>query len=222
MLQKNKISAILQVCIYYNLNSYIMDKLILLNDAHFIIDMMYARTDNMIKNAVYTQIGFGNVAYLHQDAYAKLLSLVPVLDELKLKMRICDAYRPPLAHRKMLDIIPRSKAKFFAATPEKSNHCHGTAVDVCLTDLEGNNLIYPSEIDAYEPKFAAQVQQGKFDEFEKHLVKARHDYMAADKEAIKNRQFLRTLMETHGFEGIEHEWWHYNLIGWQNYPMIEW
>jgi hypothetical protein len=147
MLQKNKISAILQACIYYNLNSYIMDKLILLNDAHFIIDMMYARTDNMIKNAVYTQIGFGNVAYLHQDAYAKLLSLVPVLDELKLKMRICDAYRPPLAHRKMLDIIPRSKAKFFAATPEKSNHCHGTAVDVCLTDLEGNNLIYPSEID---------------------------------------------------------------------------
>ena len=196
--------------------------LILVNDSHFIIDMMYARTNNMIQCAVYEEIGFGNVAYLHKDACEKLLSLVPALDELGLKMRICDAYRPPLAHQKMLEIIPRSKAKFFAATPERSNHCHGTAVDVCLTDLNGKNLVYPCEIDAYEPKFALQVKQGKFDEFEKHLVKARHDYMAAGKRAVKNRQFLKELMEAHGFESIAHEWWHYNLVGWQNYPMIEW
>ena len=196
--------------------------LILVNDSHFIIDMMYARTNNMIQCAVYEEIGFGNVAYLHRDACEKLLSLIPVLDELGLKMRICDAYRPPLAHQRMLEIIPRSKAKFFAATPERSNHCHGTAVDACLTDLNGKNLLYPCEIDAYEPKFALQVKQGKFDEFEKHLVKARHDYMAAGKRAIKNRQFLKELMEAHGFESIAHEWWHYNLVGWQNYPMIEW
>jgi D-alanyl-D-alanine dipeptidase len=199
-----------------------MSKLVLINDSHFIIDMMYARTDNMVQRAVYSEIGFGNVAYIHKDVYKQLLSLVPILEELNLKMRICDAYRPPLAHQKFLEFVPRSKAKFFVASPEISNHCHGTAIDVCLTDLRGNNLVYTLEVDAYELKFAKQVVKGKFDEFEKHLIKARHDYMNADKIAIDNRQFLRTLMETQGFECIEHEWWHYNLIGWQNYPMIDW
>ena len=199
-----------------------MEKLVTITDPHFIIDMMYARTNNMVQHAVYEEIGFGNVAYLHIDAYEKLTSVVPTLEKLNLKMRICDAYRPPLAHLRLLEIIPREKAKFFAETPEKSNHCHGTAIDVCLTDMDGNNLLYPTEIDAFEPRFAEQVKQGQFGEFEKHLVKARHDYMDAPKEAVENRQFLKKLMEDAGFEAIPHEWWHYNIIGFQNYPMIEW
>ena len=199
-----------------------MNNLIQINDPHFIIDMMYARSNNMVNTPVYEEIGFGNVAYLHADAYEKLLSIVPDLEVLNLKMRICDAYRPPLAHQKLLEIIPREKAHFFAETPEGSNHCHGTAIDVCLTDMDGNNLLYPTEIDAYEPRFAEQVLAGKFAEFDKHLLKARHDYMKADEKALYNRLLLRILMEAHGFESIEHEWWHYNLIGWQKYPLIEW
>jgi len=111
---------------------------------------------------------------------------------------------------------------FFKADYTTSNHCHGTAVDVCLTDLSGNNLIYPTEVDAYTPEFARQVVEGNFDEFKKHLLKARHDYMAAKEEAISNREFLKQLMEKCGFESIPHEWWHYNLRGWEKYPVIEW
>ena len=33
---------------------------------------------------------------------------------------------------------------------------------------------------------------------------------------------LKSMMESVGFESIMHEWWHYNLKGWQNYPMVEW
>jgi D-alanyl-D-alanine dipeptidase len=91
--------------------------------------------------------------------------------------------------------------------------------------MSGNNLAYPTEIDAYELKYAKQVLQYQFDEFEKHLIKDRHDFMDTDETAIKNRQFLKELMESHGFESIEHEWWHYNLLGsddWEKYPMIEW
>lgn len=198
------------------------DNLVKLTDSHFIIDMMYARTNNMVGRAVYQEIGYGNVAYMHQDVWKKLLKIVPFLDENKLKMRICDAYRPPIAHQKLLEIIPRTKAKFFAETPEKSNHCHGTAVDVCLTDINGNNLLYPTEIDAYEKRFQEQVITGNFIEFESHLQKARHDYMEALPEAIENRERLKKIMENIGFESISHEWWHYNLKNWQNYPLIEW
>lgn len=196
--------------------------LVELTNPHFIIDMMYARSNNMVGRAVYEEIGFGNKAYMHADVKEALLKIVPFLKENKLKMRICDAYRPPIAHQRLLEIVPRSKAKFFAETPEKSNHCHGTAVDVCLTDINGNNLLYPTEIDAYEKHFQEQVSKGIFEEFNLHLQKARHDYMGAQPEAFLNREQLKKLMESSGFEAITHEWWHYNIKNWQNYPVIEW
>ena len=198
------------------------DVLVELLDVHFIIDMMYARTDNMIGYAIYKEIGYGNKAYMHKDVKEALLQILPFLQENNLKMRICDAYRPPLAHQKLLEIIPRSKANFFAETPELSNHCHGTAVDVCLTDISGNNLIYPTEIDAYEKRFQEQIRDGYFEAFQHHLQKARHDYSEAPKEAITNRQELKKIMEKVGFESVSHEWWHYNIKNWQNYPVIEW
>lgn len=199
-----------------------MNKLVLIEDSHFIIDMMYARSNNMVGCAVYQEIGLGNCAFVHQDVYERLLGLIPELEKLQLKMRICDAYRPPMAHERLLQIIPCSKAKFFAETPEKSNHCHGTAIDVCLTDINGNNLAYPTEVDAYEEKFSKQVLGGFFADFDNHLVKARHDYGQASSEALENRERLRQMMESAGFEHIVHEWWHYNLKGWQNYPIINW
>lgn len=192
--------------------------LVLIDEPHFIIDMMYARTNNMVGQAVYQDIGFGNQAYLVKDAAEKLFSLIPVLEKNGYKMRICDAYRPPKAHNRLLEIIPIEG--FFARDYQKSNHCHGTAVDVCLTDLEGNNLLYPTEIDAYEKRYQEQVLKGDFAAFQKHLIKARHDYQGAPSEALKNREFLKELMESHGFESIPHEWWHYNLEGFATYPVI--
>ena len=197
-----------------------MNNLVRINDSHFIEDLMYARENNMLGQSVYGNIGFGNKAYVHPDVLKALLSLIPILEEKGLKMRICDAYRPPLAHQKMVEIIPIPG--FFKADYRTSNHCHGTAVDVCLTDIKGNNLIYPCEVDAYEPEFQKQVAEGNFAPFQAHLQKARHDYTEASAEAIANREFLRELMTSHGFESIPHEWWHYNIVGWQNYPVVEW
>ena len=198
----------------------IMKELVNFCDPHFIIDMMYARSDNMLGRPVYQEIGYGNQAWMHPDVAAALLSLVPVLELSDLKMRICDAYRPPLAHECMVEIIPIKG--FFKADYRESNHCHGTALDVCLTDLQGNNLFYPCAVDAYEPRFQQQVAAGEFSAFQQHLQKARHDYTDAPEDAIANREFLKQLMENHGFECIPHEWWHYNIKGWQNYPVVEW
>lgn len=198
------------------------NNLVELIDPHFITDMMYARSNNMVGRAIYTEIGYGNKAYMHEDVKNALLKTVPFLEKNKLKMRICDAYRPPVAHQKFLEIIPRTQAAFFAETPAKSNHCHGTAVDVCLTDINGHNLLYPTEIDAYEKHFQEQVCQGYFDDFQVHLQKARHDFMGASAKAISNRETLKKLMIQSGFEPISSEWWHYNIKDWQNYPVIEW
>ena len=46
--------------------------------------------------------------------------------------------------------------------------------------------------------------------------------MGATTKEIENRQTLKNIMETIGFETIPHEWWHYNLKNWQKYPLIDW
>jgi D-alanyl-D-alanine dipeptidase len=57
-----------------------------------------------------------------------------------------------------------------------------------------------------------------FDDFSE---KAHQDYMGASDKSIHNREFLREVMERHGFIGLPTEWWHFDLNGWQNYPPID-
>jgi len=198
------------------------NNLINISGDDFIVDLMYAGKKNMSGCAVYQDIGLGNTALIHRDVWACLQKTIPILRRHGLKMKICDAYRPPLAHRKLLEAIPQEG--FFARSPELSQHCHGTAIDVVLVDAKGHELAYPTAVDGYSPEFAQEVQKGNFGAFFKHLQKARHDYNEADKQALENRKFLCNLMTDAGFEPLMHEWWHYNLPNGKSpdYPMIEW
>ena len=193
--------------------------LVLVDNPYFIVDMMYATPDNMSGKAVYMSFPQKDRAYLHQETYQALLSVIPELAKHHYRLRIRDAYRLPQAHQALFEAVPIQG--FFKADYKTSNHCHGTAVDVCLTDQYGNNLSFPTEVDAYTKEFQIQVANGEFEPFQNHLRKARHDYMGASAEALQNRAYLKSLMEEHGFESIPHEWWHYNLKGWQNYPVVD-
>ena len=192
------------------------------NDDNFIIDMMYASLkNNMTGVAVYEEIGLGNRAFVHKDMWEKLKQVVPYLQAHNLKMKICDAYRPPIAHARMKEIIPQPG--FFASSPERSQHCHGTAVDVCLCDKNGNELVYPTKVDAFDARYAKQVQSGNVAPFFEYLKKARHDYDGSETLALNNRGELRRLMESIGLESISSEWWHYDLPNGrgENYPVID-
>lgn len=187
----------------------------------FIIEMMYAAKANMMQTAVYEQIGFGNRAFVCRELWKKLQKLIPILQKRRQKLKICDAFRPPLAHQMMLEIIPMPG--FFAVSSERSLHCHAAAIDCCLCDATGAELRYPTKVDAYTPEYARQVCQGGVTAFQKHLLKARHDYDNPDMgEEIKNRNDLRQLMESIGLEPIAHEWWHYNLPQGKDLPIVEW
>lgn len=187
----------------------------------FIVEMMYARTDNMVSRAVYDEIGWGNLAVVHEDVWQCLQKAIPVLNKFHYKIKICDAYRPPLAHHLMKSIVPMKG--FFAADAAHSQHCHATAVDVCLCDEAGKELAYPTLVDAYRPDFAKEIAAGNSVNFKRHLLQARHDYKDdVDSECIKNRVFLRKLMEYSGLLAINHEWWHYDLPQGKSekYPLV--
>ena len=59
----------------------------------------------------------------------------------------------------------------------------------------------------------------KLDEF--FSEKAHRDYMDLPKQAIKNRQLLEDVMTEFGFVGFESEWWHFDIEGWENYPILD-
>lgn len=189
---------------------------------NLIIDMMYATPNNITNHPVYMEVGFGAEAYLHTDAVVKLEKITYTLKKLRLKLRIRDAYRPPAAHNRILEILPVKG--LFASKAENSLHCYGTALDCCLADEYGNNLLFPTEIDAYEKKYADQIAHGKTDEFYLHFAKAASDFYAPEyEEAIKNRHLLQQIMFDAGFEGIKSEWWHFQLPQSKElYSFIEW
>lgn len=188
----------------------------------FIVNLMYARKANIVGKAVYQEIGWGNVGVVHKDLWVRLEELVNVLEKEKLKLKICDAYRPKIAHYMMKKIVPIEG--FFAKNPESSQHCLGTAVDVCLCDNEGKELLFPTKVDAYDKKYVKQILEGNMEAFVDHLKKARSDYVNAKiKKRIENRELLKELMNTVGLEGIGSEWWHYNLPDGKidRYPLVE-
>lgn len=197
--------------------------LIEINDPHFIVELMYAGTNhNMTGQPVYQQIGFGNKAFVHKDLWDKLKNLIPFLEQKGWKLKIYDAYRPPLAHQKLREVIPQPG--FFALDPAISPHCRATAIDVALIDENGREFVYPTAVDAYDTYYAKEVQAGRSDEFFNYLKKARHDYEDADNStAIANRRLLKETMESIGLKALPHEWWHYELPDGrtEKYPMIQ-
>lgn len=198
----------------------IPDHLIEISGKHFIIDMMYASTaNNMTGRPVYTEIGLGNRAFVTKEMWETLQKVIPILEQLNLIMKIFDAGRPVIAHQMLTEIIPIKG--FFALEPENSQHCHGTAIDVCLCTPDGQELSYPTKVDAFEPKIAIEAQQGNTQRLTAHLQKAHHDYQAPGLETeIANREQLKKIMEEIGLASIPHEWWHYNLPGGKEDPLF--
>lgn len=82
-------------------------------------------------------------------------------------------------------------AKGYVAS--KSSHSRGSAIDLTLYRLNTDMLI---------------PMGGDFD-----FMDERSHYAAKDisMQVIKNRKFLRAIMESSGFKPYEYEWWHYVL-----------
>jgi D-alanyl-D-alanine dipeptidase len=54
------------------------------------------------------------------------------------------------------------------------------------------------------------------------IPEAHHGWMSnLTQEQIDNRDFLKQIMENHGFASISCEWWHYNLPNWRDYTALD-
>ena len=155
-------------------------------DPDIAIELRYATTDNFTKQKVYPL----NICVLQKQTAEKLAKANAELMLSGYRIKIWDAYRPLAVQRIFWELVPDSK---FVANPNKggSKHNRGTAVDVTLIDMEGNELEMPSGFDDFSGKGARNSTD-------------------MSERAKKNMQLLTDVMVRNGFTTIASEWWHYN------------
>ncbi len=166
-------------------------------DPTFVIDARYATTNNFVGEVLYPS----EELYLERDAAERLARVQSQLAERGMGLKIFDAFRPLSVQRRMWEIKPDPK---YVANPQRgSRHNRGRAVDVTLIMLDtGEELEMPTEFDDFSERAA-------------------HSYNDLPLNVIVHRRILREAMEGEGFAPIDAEWWHYDALPWEDYPVLD-
>lgn len=162
-----------------------------------VLDIRYATSNNFTGKKIYDT----------PRAFARLpvaKSLKQIQEELKsqgLGLKIFDAYRPYAATLLFYETI---KDTVYVSAPWKgSRHNRGCAIDLTLVNLQsGQDVEMPTPYD----EFSVRAQPG---------------YSDLPKKAILNRGFLIRLMQKYGFTVYPDEWWHFDYMGWEKYPLMD-
>lgn len=150
-----------------------------------IVELKYATAGNFTGSVVYEFTD----AYLRYSTVLKLMDVQAELREQGLRMKIWDSFRPLEAQEKLWAAKPDPN---YVSNPKTgtNSHSRGNTLDVTLVDAEDRELEMPTG----------------FDEFSSY---ADRDYSDCTDAAAKNAQLLQEVMEKHGFEGLQSEWWHF-------------
>ena len=161
-------------------------------------DLKYASTDNFTKVRLYPK-GL-HFTFMRKEAAEALAKVSIELAQNGIRIRVWDAYRPYAVTQQFWDLIHDER---YVANPSKgSGHNRGIAIDLTLIDINtGKELDMPT----------------LFDDFSE---RAHHGYMNLSPEKIKNREFLREIMEKNGFLKFDTEWWHYYLPNGDKYNVL--
>ncbi len=166
-------------------------------DPEIVQDVKYATEDNFTGKILYPTAK----VYLRKITAEKLSQASDYLEKNHgLRIKIFDGYRPHSVQIRMWEIFPNPN---YVANPAKgSKHGRGAAVDITLIDKNGNELDMGTPYDTFNEKA----------HFASENISAT---------ARKNRDLLRSVMKKFGFKGISTEWWHFDLIGWEKYSILD-
>ncbi|HVF40570.1 MAG TPA: M15 family metallopeptidase [Gemmatimonadaceae bacterium] len=160
-------------------------------DTTLVIDMRYATANNFTGAPL---PGYeANKAYLRAEAAVALSLASADLRSQGYGLKIFDAYRPVRASEAMVAWTERTNRADLLRDgyiASRSRHNLGLAVDLTLVELATR----------------AELGMGTpFDTFSRAAHTANATGIAA-----KHRTILKTVMERHGFENYEKEWWHFS------------
>ncbi len=153
------------------------------------LDIRYATADNITGRVIYSSARL----FLRPEAEARLKIAARLARAAGLVLELYDGYRPPAAQALLWEACPDEN---YVYPPWKgSTHTRGIAVDLTIRGLDMGT---------------------PFDDMSARSHPANTDVPS---QALRNRMLLAGLMRTAGFEGIESEWWHFQLPG--EWPLID-
>ncbi|MBI3182425.1 MAG: D-alanyl-D-alanine dipeptidase [Myxococcales bacterium] len=162
-----------------------------------VVDLRYATEDNFLKKKVYPDSAR---CLLRKSAAAKLAQAAQALSAKGFRLRVYDCYRPRSVQWEMWKILPKPG---YVADPRKgSNHNRGAAVDLTLATADGGEVEMPTPFDTFSEA-------------------AHHGYQGGSEASRKNRDTLLKAMEAAGFKPNRMEWWHYDLPGAGQFPVLD-
>jgi len=159
------------------------------------LDLRYATSENFLREAVYPCAR----CLLRRPTAQALVRAQSALAAKGLALVVWDCYRPPAVQRRMWALVP--DPRYVADPAQGSVHNRGGAVDVTLATADGKPLPMPTAFDAFTPAAAADAPTSA--------------------EAARNRATLREAMEAAGFERLPTEWWHFDLAGSRDWPVVD-
>lgn len=164
-----------------------------------VYDLRYATHNNFVLQPVYPT--HTRHAFLRLAPARALQQVQQQLQQQGLGLKIFDAYRPYNVTVRFWELVQDER---YVAHPSKaSGHNRGLAVD--LTIIESAN--------------GKEWDMGTgFDHFSDT---AHHNFQQLPPEILKNRLFLKNIMEQHGFTAYAYEWWHYSWPNNRNYAPLD-
>jgi zinc D-Ala-D-Ala dipeptidase len=160
------------------------------------LDIRYATENNFTHHKVYDTAA----CFLVPEAARALSRVEKDLEPEGLELSVFDCYRPLSVQRKFWELVPDER---YVANPAKgSRHNRGAAVDLTLVRLDGSPVPMPTGYDEFSEK-------------------AHRYFMALPPDALRNRDILEKAMARRGFVPLPTEWWHFDLAGWEKYPVLD-
>jgi len=139
--------------------------------------------------------------WLHRKTCRALSAVQADLRRAGYGLKIFDAYRPLTIQWMMWNLI-RDPRYVSNPAQNRGRHTRGTAVDVTLVDAKGRELPMPSDFDDFTDK-------------------AHRDYAGGTAGERENREILAAAMSKRGFIPYPFEWWHFDLRGWEEFPVLD-
>jgi len=168
--------------------------------ADIAVDLRYAGPDNFVGHDLY---GALNCAWLHRLAAEGLeRTAARLADEAPgHRVLVLDALRPHRVQVQLWDHLAGTGLRQYVADPALGSiHSFGMALDVTLLDPDGRELDMGSAFDEMTELSHPRLEPV-------HLARG-----VLTPAQVRHRELLRTAMAAGGFNGIDNEWWHFDML----------
>ncbi len=164
------------------------------------VDLRYVGPRNFVGRDLYGEL---NCAWLHRLAAEGLARSAAELARLAPghRLLVLDALRPHRVQVQLWEFLDGTGLRQYVADPARGSiHSYGMALDVTVIDAAGDELDMGSGFD-------------EMDELSHPRLEAEHLASGAlTATQVAHRELLRRVMKAGGFNGIDNEWWHYDML----------